>query len=96
MTDGEWRVKCSADDSSARRANCRKRSLTSEREDFPAIPPAAKLAFLLFGPVFDLKLFWLYGLIFRRRFVVLMALGLFALIAFICWIWAGIEVGIAK
>lgn len=59
-------------------------------------PPAAKLAFLLFGPVFDLKLFWLYGLVFRRRFVVLMALGLFALIAFICWIWAGIETGPVK
>jgi len=54
-------------------------------------PPAAKLAFLLFGPVFDLKLFWLYGLVFRRRFVIAMSLGLFALIAFICWIWAGIE-----
>jgi uncharacterized membrane protein YraQ (UPF0718 family) len=58
-----------------------------------AFSPAAKLAFLLFGPVFDLKLFWLYGLIFRRRFVVLMAIGLFALIAFICWIWAGVETG---
>ena len=58
--------------------------------------PAAKLAFLLFGPVFDLKLFWLYGLVFRRRFVVLMALGLFALIAFICWIWAGIETDSGK
>ena len=55
-------------------------------------PPAAKLAFLLFGPVFDLKLFFLYGLIFRRRFVVMMALGLFILIAFICSVWAGIEV----
>ena len=55
-------------------------------------PPAAKLAFLLFGPVFDLKLFWLYGLVFRRRFVVFMAIGLFALIAFICWIWAGVEI----
>ena len=56
-------------------------------------PPAAKLAFLLFGPVFDLKLFWLYGLIFRRRFIVLMAVGLFALIAFICWGWAMMETG---
>jgi uncharacterized membrane protein YraQ (UPF0718 family) len=58
-----------------------------------AFSPAAKLAFLLFGPVFDLKLFWLYGLIFRRRFVVLMAIGLFALIAFICWGWAATEMG---
>ncbi len=57
-----------------------------------AFSPAAQLAFLLFGPVFDLKLFWLYGLIFKRRFVICMALGLFALIAFICWIWAGIEI----
>lgn len=55
--------------------------------------PAAKLAFLLFGPVFDLKLFWLYGLVFRRRFVVLMAIGLFALIAFICWLWGATEAG---
>ncbi len=63
---------------------------------FSAFPPAAKLAFLLFGPVFDLKLFWLYGLVFRRRFVVMMALGLFALIAFICWIWAGVETDSGK
>jgi uncharacterized membrane protein YraQ (UPF0718 family) len=59
-------------------------------------PPAAKLAFLLFGPVFDLKLFWLYGLIFKRRFVVLMAIGLFVLIAFICWTCAGFEVAPGK
>ncbi len=63
---------------------------------FTAFPFAAKLAFLLFGPVFDLKLFWLYGLIFRRRFVVYLALGLFALIAFICWMWAGADLGPAK
>ena len=42
-------------------------------------------AFLVFGPMFDLKLFWLYGLIFRRRFVILLSLGLFAAIWFICW-----------
>jgi hypothetical protein len=59
-------------------------------------PPAAKLAFLLFGPVFDLKLFWLYGLVFRRRFVIAMSIGLFAFIAFVCWIWAGIETGPVK
>lgn len=51
---------------------------------FTAFPPQAKLAFLLFGPVFDLKLFWLYGLIFKRRFVVALAVGLFVFIAFIC------------
>jgi len=52
---------------------------------FTAFPTAAKLAFLLFGPMFDLKLFWLYGLIFRRRFIVFLGLGLFVAIALICW-----------
>ncbi len=52
---------------------------------FMSFPFAAKLAFLVFGPMFDLKLFWLYGLIFRRRFVILLSLGLFAAIWFICW-----------
>jgi uncharacterized membrane protein YraQ (UPF0718 family) len=52
---------------------------------FTAFPPQAKLAFLLFGPLFDLKLFWLYGIIFKRRFVTLLALGLFIVIAVLCW-----------
>ena len=52
---------------------------------------AAKLAFLLFGPVFDLKLFWLYGLVFQRRWVVALALALFAVIAFISWRIAGLN-----
>jgi uncharacterized membrane protein YraQ (UPF0718 family) len=59
-------------------------------------PPAAKLAFLLFGPLFNLKLYWLYCLVFRHRFVVLMSIGFFAFIAFVCWLWAGIETGPAK
>ena len=52
---------------------------------FRIFPCAAKLAFLLFGPVFDLKLFWLYGVLFRRRFVLLLALGLFLVIWLISW-----------
>lgn len=52
---------------------------------FTAFPPQAKLAFMLFGPLFDLKLFWLYGIIFKRRFVTLLALGLFVVIAVLCW-----------
>jgi hypothetical protein len=35
--------------------------------------------------MFDLKLFWLYGLIFKRRVVVALSIGLFFLIAFLCW-----------
>jgi uncharacterized membrane protein YraQ (UPF0718 family) len=52
---------------------------------FATFPPEAKLAFLLFGPMFDLKLFWLYGLIFRRRAVIALAVGLFVTIGLICW-----------
>jgi uncharacterized membrane protein YraQ (UPF0718 family) len=52
---------------------------------FATFPFAAKLAFLTFGAVFDLKLFWLYGVLFKRRFVVLLSLFLFVAIALICW-----------
>ena len=52
---------------------------------FTMFPFAAKLAFLLFGPVFDLKLFWLYGLVFKRRWVIGLAVSLFVVIAFISW-----------
>jgi uncharacterized membrane protein YraQ (UPF0718 family) len=51
---------------------------------FVAFPFTAKLAFLVFGPVFDVKLFFLYGVIFRRRFIVLLSVGLFIAIALIC------------
>ncbi len=44
----------------------------------------ARLAFLVFGPVFDLKLVFLYSLVFRRRFVAALGIGLFLLIALVC------------
>ena len=52
---------------------------------FTAFSPAAKLAFLVFGPMFDLKLFFLYGLVFQRRFVVALGIGLFIIVALLCW-----------
>jgi uncharacterized membrane protein YraQ (UPF0718 family) len=52
---------------------------------FPGFPMTAKLAFLVFGPMFDLKLYWLYGLLLRRRVVVLLGLGLFAGVGLVCW-----------
>ena len=58
---------------------------------FTAFPFAAKLAFLLFGPVFDLKLFWLYGLLFKRRFILALGLGLFIVIALVCWRISGMH-----
>jgi len=52
---------------------------------FIAFPPAAKLAFLVFGPMFDFKLFWLYNLLFKRRLILALALGLFLATGLICW-----------
>jgi uncharacterized membrane protein YraQ (UPF0718 family) len=52
---------------------------------FITFPAQAKLAFMLFGPLFDLKLFFLYGVIFKRRFVALLGLGLFVVIFLLCW-----------
>jgi len=51
---------------------------------FRMFPPSAKLAFLLFGPLFDTKLFFLYGAVFRRWFVLTLGIGLFIVIALIC------------
>ncbi len=52
---------------------------------FPGFPMTAKLAFLVFGPMFDIKLYWLYGLLFKRKVVILLGLGLFLGIGLICW-----------
>jgi uncharacterized membrane protein YraQ (UPF0718 family) len=52
---------------------------------FPSFPMSAKLAFLVFGPMFDLKLYWLYGLLLKKRAIVLLALGLFIGIGLISW-----------
>ena len=52
---------------------------------FEAFPFPARLAFLVFGPVFDLKLVFLYSLVFRRRYVLFLGVGLFLLIGLICW-----------
>ena len=51
---------------------------------FTAFPFTAKLAFLVFGPVFDVKLFFLYALVFRRKFILLLAVGLFLAVALVC------------
>lgn len=51
---------------------------------FVAFPAAAKLAFLVFGPMMDLKLVFLYSSVFSKRFVFVLAIGLFILIGVIC------------
>ncbi len=47
-------------------------------------PMVAKLAFLVFGPMMDLKLVFIYSAVFRKRFVLGLAVGLFVLIGLIC------------
>jgi uncharacterized membrane protein YraQ (UPF0718 family) len=49
-----------------------------------SFPYVAKLAFLVFGPMFDLKLLFIYGAVFRKRFVAGLGVGLFLLIGMIC------------
>jgi uncharacterized membrane protein YraQ (UPF0718 family) len=48
-------------------------------------PMAAKLAFLVFGPMLDFKLLFLYGAAFSKRFILSLALGLFVVIGLLCW-----------
>lgn len=52
---------------------------------FRTFPFAAKLAALVFGPLFDFKLFWLYSLLFKKRAVIAFGIGLFIVVFLICW-----------
>ena len=51
---------------------------------FVAFPAVAKLAFLVFGPMMDLKLLFIYSAVFTKRFVFGLAVGLFILIGLLC------------
>jgi len=51
---------------------------------FVTFPFAAKLAFMVFGPMMDVKLLFMYGLVFRKRFTLAFAFGLFLLIGMLC------------
>jgi uncharacterized membrane protein YraQ (UPF0718 family) len=51
---------------------------------FISFPFAAKLAFLVFGAMFDVKLLFLYQLVFRRKFVILLGIGLFIVVTLVC------------
>lgn len=54
--------------------------------NFP-VSQAAKLAFLVFGPMMDVKLTFMYLSIFRGRFVALLAIGLFVVIGLLSYFW---------
>lgn len=51
---------------------------------FTAFPNVAKLAFLVIGPMLDLKLIFIYSSVFKKRFVVGLAIGLFVMVGLIC------------
>jgi hypothetical protein len=52
--------------------------------NFLTFPVTAKLAFMVFGPMMDMKLLFMYGLVFKRRFTFSFAAGLFLFIALLC------------
>ncbi len=64
------------------------------KEGFPtqAYEYAAKLGFLVFGPMVDVKLLFMYSSIFRPKFVWMLVLGLFLLVGAICSAWSLIPV----
>lgn len=51
---------------------------------FVAFPAMAKMAFLVYGPMMDIKLLFIYSTVFTKRFVAGLAIGLFVLIGLIC------------
>lgn len=51
---------------------------------FVLFPQVAKLAFMVFGPMVDLKLIFMYSAVFRPKFLLGLVVGLFVLIALIC------------
>ena len=52
----------------------------------------AKLAFLVFGPMMDVKLLFMYASIFRPKFVFLLFVGLFILVGAACSLWSLIPI----
>jgi uncharacterized membrane protein YraQ (UPF0718 family) len=54
--------------------------------NFP-VPQSAKLAFLVFGPMMDVKLVFMYLSVFKPRFVLWLALSLFVVIGVLSYVW---------
>jgi uncharacterized membrane protein YraQ (UPF0718 family) len=51
---------------------------------FVTFSMVARIAFMVFGPMFDLKLFFLYSVLFKKRFVLTLGIGLFVFVGLIC------------
>lgn len=54
--------------------------------NFP-VPQSAKLAFLVFGPMMDVKLVFMYLAVFKPRFVASLAVSLFFVIGILSYLW---------
>lgn len=54
--------------------------------NFP-VPQSARLAFLVFGPMMDVKLIFMYLTVFRQKFVLILAVGLFFAIGILSFVW---------
>lgn len=54
--------------------------------NFP-VPQSAKLAFLVYGPMMDVKLVFMYLAVFKPRFVVTLAISLFFVIGALSYLW---------
>ncbi|MEZ0386337.1 MAG: permease [Verrucomicrobium sp.] len=68
-------------------------ALCSTSDAFIAAPMdsfsvASKLAFLVFGPMLDVKLVFMYAAVFRRKFMITLSIAIFVLIALLCEPWA--------
>ena len=54
--------------------------------NFP-VPQSAKLAFLVFGPMMDVKLVFMYLTVFKSKFVIILAITLFFVIGTLSYFW---------
>lgn len=52
-----------------------------------SFPSAAQLAFLVFGPMIDIRLLLMYRILFKRKFIWFLTLGLTIGIFLLCWLW---------
>jgi uncharacterized protein len=51
---------------------------------FTAFPIPARMAFLIFGPMFDFKLLFLYSALLKKRTVLALGVGLFVIVGVLC------------
>ena len=54
--------------------------------NFP-VPQSARLAFLVYGPMMDVKLIFMYLSVFRKKFVFILAVSLFFAIGILSYVW---------